>query len=122
MTREPEPSRRPELRPTRLTAFRQVDRGAPLSPLRLSLGFRGGEFGLALLGMESRFGAAALFAELATFLRRRNQHDRMQPLTILTHSPSPRDSRTAVILGGSNHDRPCFGGGRSRRFGAPGDE
>ena len=122
MTREPEPSRRPELRRTRLAALGQVDRGAPLRPLRLHPCFRGGEFGLALLCVEPGFRAAALFAELAAFLRRRDQHGSVQPLAILVHSPSPRDSRTAVILAGSNHDRPCFAGGTSRRCGAPGDE
>ena len=66
VAREPEPSRRPKLRHTRLAALWQVDRGAPLRPLRLSPCFRSGELGLALLGMEPCFSAAASMSAKAS--------------------------------------------------------
>ena len=117
-----EPARCPQPRGTRLAGLRQVDRGAPLSPLLLGLRLRGSERGRALFGVEPGFCATALLAELPPFLRRRHQNGGVQPFPILGHSPNPRACFTAVIFAGSNHDPSRFGAGRSVRFGAPGDE
>ncbi len=117
-----EPAWRPQPRGTWVAGLREVDRGAPLGPLLLSLRLRGSERGLALLGMQSGLCPAALLAEPSPFLRRRHQNSGVQPLPILDHSPSPRACFTAAIFAGSNHDPSDFEAGRSVRFGAPGDE
>ena len=122
MAGQAEPARCPQPRGTWLAGLREVDRGAPLGPLLLGLDPGCGECGLALLGVEPGLCAAALLAELPSFLRRCHQNGGVQPLAILGHSPSPRARFTAAIFAGSNHDPSHFEAGRSVRFGAPGDE